>query len=145
MTKITQAVEINAPINRVWKEAADLESHAEWMADAESIEFLTESRSGVGTRMRVETVVGPLRTSDVMEVTDWTDLKTIGVHHTGLITGRGRFELSPIAGGTRFAWTEELTFPWYLGGAITAFLARPVLGWIWRRNLRGLKRRIEAG
>lgn len=144
MARITQEVIIKAPLDMVWREVSDLASHTEWMADAESIEFLSEARSGVGTHMKVETAVGPLRTSDLMEVTEWVETRSIGVRHTGLVTGEGRFELSPVAGGTRFAWTEVLTFPWHLGGPITAFFAKPVLGWIWRRNLRGLKRRIEG-
>lgn len=144
MARITQSVDIAAPVARVWQAAADLASHAEWMADAESIRFLGDRRTGVGTRMEVLTVVGPFRTRDVMEVTEWVDGESIGVRHTGLVTGSGRFRLEPAGGGTRFTWSEELTFPWYLGGGLTAALARPVLGWIWRRNLLGLKRRLEA-
>ncbi len=144
MAKITQFVDIAAPIDTVWREAADLPSHAEWMADAESIEFDGDQRVGIGTVMRVKTVVGPLRTTDRMEVTEWLEGESIGVKHSGLVTGSGFFRLSPVAGGTRFTWTEELTFPLYLGGAITAFLAKPVLGFIWKRNLGGLKRRIEG-
>ena len=144
MARITQSIVIAASVDEVWKEAADLPSHVEWMADAESIEFLTDTTSGEGTRMKVETVVGPLRTSDLMEVTDWVERQSIGVRHSGLVTGSGHFRLSPVAGGTRFTWTEELTFPWYLGGPVTAAFAKPVLGWIWRRNLTGLKARIEG-
>jgi hypothetical protein len=51
------------------------------MADAESIVFLSETRSGVGTVMQVRTVVGPFRTTDVMEVTEWDERRTIGVRH----------------------------------------------------------------
>lgn len=137
------SVDIAAPLERVWAEAADLPSHVEWMADAESIEFSTEQRSGVGTRMRVATSVGPLRTVDLMEVTEWVEGQSIGVRHQGVVTGTGRFTLAPVAGATRFTWSEELAFPWYLGGQVTAIVASPVLGWVWRRNLAGLKRRIE--
>lgn len=144
VARITQSVVIDAPVDLVWKEAADLPSHAEWMADAESVEILTQGEFGVGTRMKVETTVGPLRTTDFMEITDWEERRSIGVRHTGLVTGSGHFRLSPVAGGTQFTWTEILAFPWYLGGPIAAFFAKPVLGWIWRRNLDGLKRRIEA-
>ena len=144
MARITQSVDIAAPVDVVWKEAADLASHVEWMADAERIDFQTEQRSGTGTVMEVETVVGPLRTTDVMEVIDWEEQRSIGVKHAGLVTGSGHFRLSAIAGGTRFTWTEELTFPAHLGGPVTAFFAKPVLGLIWRRNLNGLKRRVEG-
>lgn len=144
MARISVHVDIDAPLEEVWHEAADLPSHAEWMADAESIEFLSDARSGIGTRMKVATKVGPLRTNDLMEVTEWVEGRSIGVRHSGVVTGRGRFDLSAVAGGTRFSWTEELTFPVYLGGPITAFFAKPVLRWIWQRNLTGLKRRLEG-
>lgn len=144
MARITQFVDIAAQLDRVWEAASDLATHDRWMADAESIVFRSEQRQGVGTVMEVRTVIGPFRTTDVMEVTEWDEFRSIGVRHTGLVTGEGRFELTPMAGATRFTWTEDLTFPVWLGGAVTAFLARPVLGWIWKRNLTGLKRELES-
>lgn len=143
MPSVVVSTLIPAPLDRVWEAAADLASHAEWMADAESIEFETNQDSGVGTRMVVKTRIGPLRTADVMEVTDWEPRRAIGVTHRGLVSGKGRFELAPMAGGTRFTWTETLRFPVWLGGPVTAWLARPVLARVWRRNLEGLKQRIE--
>lgn len=144
MSTITVQVVINAPLERVWAAAADLESHAEWMADAESIQFLTARRRGVGTRMEVATRVGPFRTKDVMEVTEWEDRSRIGVRHSGLVTGRGAFHLEAVdPATTKFTWQERLTFPWYLGGPLTALFAAPVLAAIWRRNLRGLKQKLE--
>ncbi len=97
MVQITVSIEIEAPPERVWAEVADLASHAEWMADAESIVFLTDQRSGSGTRLRVSTRVGPIRTGDVMEIVEWVEHQTIGVRHEGLVGGRGRF--SPECGG----------------------------------------------
>jgi carbon monoxide dehydrogenase subunit G len=144
MADITVSIEIGAPLERVWSEAADLAAHVEWMADARSIEFLTDQRSGVGTRMLVETRVGPLKTNDVMEVTGWDEQHSIGVRHQGIITGEGSFRLEANRSGTRFTWTEQLAFPWYLGGPVTALAARPILRWIWRRNLEGLRGRIET-
>jgi carbon monoxide dehydrogenase subunit G len=142
--RVVVSISIDAPAEQVWAAAADFGSHVDWMADAESIAFETESRSGLGTRMRVATKVGPFRTDDLMEVTRWEEGRTIGVRHSGLVTGEGRFVLSPMADGTRFTWTEDLTFPWWLGGPVTATLARPILGWVWRRNLTGLKRLLES-
>ncbi|MDR9449797.1 MAG: SRPBCC family protein, partial [Acidimicrobiia bacterium] len=137
-------VEIRAPLEAVWAAAADLGSHAEWMADAESITFLTARQRGLGTRMEVATRIGPLRTKDIMEVTEWEDRRRIGVRHTGLVTGRGAFELEEVdPATTRFTWRERLTFPWYLGGPLIARVASPVLGAVWKRNLKRLKSRLE--
>ena len=46
---------------------------------------------------------------------------------------------------TRFTWTEELVFPWWLGGPIGALVGgRVVMGAIWRRNLRALAKIVES-
>lgn len=144
MVHITVSVDIPSPVEQVWRETADLTSHADWMAEAESIEFLTEQRAGVGTQMLVATKIGPFRTMDVMEVTEWVEGKTIGVRHHGLITGEGAFALEETPHGTRFTWSERLLFPWYFGGPAVALAARPILGRIWRRNLERFSRAFAS-
>ncbi len=133
---------ISASPDAVWAEVEQIENHAEWMADAESIEFIGDQRRGVGTRMRVETRVGPLRTMDVMEFTGWDAPHRMAIRHEGLVTGEGAFTLTAEGDATRFTWREDLSFPWYLGGPITGFFAAPVLRWIWKRNLEGLAGRF---
>ena len=123
---------------------ARVEDHVLWMTDARSIEFLGTLRRGVGTRIEVETRIGPLRTTDIMEFTEWVEPSAMGVSHQGLFTGTGRFTLEPEPPGTRFTWTERLRFPWYLGGPAGAWVARPLLAWIWRRNLRSLAGRFSG-
>jgi uncharacterized protein YndB with AHSA1/START domain len=145
VSTVEVSVMIQASLEEVWSAAADLGSHVAWMADAESITFLTARRRGLGTRMEVATRVGPFRTKDVMEVTEWEDRRRIGVRHTGLITGQGVFELEEIDPATiRFAWQERLAFPWYLGGPLTARVASPVLGAVWKRSLKRLKAHLET-
>jgi hypothetical protein len=83
---------------------------------------------------------------DEMTITSWVPGKAMGVTHTGVVTGTGEFTLSPIGNGhTKFTWTEELVFPWWLGGPIGAFVGgQIVMKAIWRRNLRTLKALAEA-
>jgi hypothetical protein len=42
-----------------------------------------------------------------------------------------------------FIWSEELTFPWRMGGSAGAIAAAPILRAVWNRNLRNLKRLVE--
>jgi uncharacterized protein YndB with AHSA1/START domain len=141
--RIETSIDIPAPIERVWDDIADLASHVEWMADAESITFTTGQSSGVGTRMEVLTKVGPLRLTDVMTFTEWEPPHRMAIRHQGLVTGVGEFQLEPIAsGGTRFTWREDLSFPIWLGGPVTEFFAAPVLNAIWKRNLGRLRARF---
>lgn len=144
MTRIEVTRDIPIRQDVVWDALADLESHASWMKDAHSIEFKGESQKGVGTVMQVETRVGPLRTRDILEVTGWNEGESIDVEHRGLVTGMGTLGVSLANGGTRVTWVEELRFPWWLGGPITAFLAKPVLAAIWRGNLERLEENLIA-
>src|SRR3546814_19741659 len=82
-----------APPDAVWRDLEDLATHSEWMADAVAIRFLTDQRSGVGTTFECDTKVGPIRLTDVMEITEWRPGKAMGVRHTGIVPGTGRFTL----------------------------------------------------
>jgi carbon monoxide dehydrogenase subunit G len=136
------STDIPRPPEEVWADVEQLETHVEWMADAERIDFDGEQRRGVGTTMRVLTKVGPLQTVDIIRVTGWDPPRSIAVRHEGLVTGSGEFTLEPIPAGTRFVWSEDLAMPWYFGGPVGAFVARPVLALVWRRNLERLAARF---
>lgn len=142
MTRVKVSIDLPAEIDVVWADVERLETHVDWMADAESIEFAGDQRRGVGVVMEVLTRVGPLRTTDVIRVVAWDPPHSIGVVHEGLVTGTGEFRLEPTTEGTRFTWDEELHMPWYLGGPIGSVVARPVLAWVWRRNLGRLAKRF---
>jgi hypothetical protein len=140
------ATTIPARPDEVWADVRDLGSHVEWMADAEAIRFTSARRSGVGTTFDCDTRVGPFSLVDRMEITEWSEGRRIGVRHTGLVTGDGRFTLRPSRRrrrSTRFTWEEELTFPWWMGGPAGALVGGLVLRAVWRRNLRRLRARFR--
>ena len=144
MSDVVVSIDIDAPRQQVWDDVARLDTHVEWMADADRIDFLTPYTSGPGVAMEVATSFGPFRTKDRMEVVAWVPPERIEVVHVGLFTGRGAFELASLsATRTRFTWQETIRFPWYFGGRIGASVARPVFRWVWRRNLRRLAARFS--
>lgn len=137
-------VEIDAPRAVVWEHLERIEDHARWMSDAERIRFTGRRRRGVGTSFICDTRVGPLRLADTLEITQWQPGRSMAVDHSGLVSGHGRFVLrSTRRGRTRLTWTERLRFPWWMGGPVAGVAARPVLRWVWKRNLRGLKALVE--
>lgn len=142
---IRVSVDIAAPVQKVWDIVEPVERHIDWMADAVAIRFQTEQTRGTGTIFFCDTKVGPIKLVDVMTITAWEPGKVMGVKHTGVVTGTGEFTLDAIdASHTRFTWTESLTFPWWLGGPIGAFVGgQIVMKAIWRRNLRELKKLVE--
>ena len=146
MSEIRVAIEIDATPARVWEVVEPVENHVDWMHDAVAIRFTGDQTRGVGTEFLCDTKVGPIKLADRMEITEWVPGEVMGVRHIGLVTGSGRFTLEPIDLGrrTRFVWQEELTFPWWLGGPIGAYIGgKVVLRSIWKRNLRGLKQLVE--
>ena len=146
MSEIRVTIEIDATPARVWEVVEPVENHVDWMHDAVAIRFTGEQTRGVGTEFLCDTKVGPIKLVDRMEITEWLPGEVMGVRHTGLVTGSGRFTLEPIDLGrrTRFVWQEELTFPWWLGGPVGAYIGgKVVLRAIWNRNLRGLKQLVE--
>ena len=91
------SLEIDATSETVWASLEEISSHVEWMKDAESIRFRTDSHTGVGTVFECATRVGPIRLTDVMSVTEWVPRQSMGVEHRGRRAGSGT--LQPRAGG----------------------------------------------
>ena len=144
MSRIRVSTRIDAPPPKVWAAVRDIGSHVAWMEDAVAIRFTSPRREGRGTTFDCDTKVGPLRLTDRMEVTQWSEGKAMGIRHVGLVQGTGRFTVKRRRrGGTRFSWEERLRFPWWMGGPIGSMLAAPILRRIWRRNLANLKRLVE--
>ncbi|CAN5632953.1 hypothetical protein BH10ACT2_BH10ACT2_28270 [soil metagenome] len=145
MTTIRVAVEIAATRDEVWAALQQIDRHIDWMHDAVAIRFVGEQTSGVGTEFLCDTKIGPFKLVDQMTITQWQPAAVMGVRHTGLVTGEGKFVLSAAGAHTRFEWEETLRFPWWLGGLIGAAIAGPlVLRPLWKRNLRAFKQQVES-
>ena len=57
---ITVETTINASLDEVWSEVSRIENHSNWMKDAVKIDFESETKSGVGTKIKVLTKIAPL-------------------------------------------------------------------------------------
>ena len=141
---IMVSLTLDHSVETVWEALADLASHPTWMKDAIAVNFHSAQTRGSGTSMDVVTRIGPFRTTDVIEVVGWIEGKQIEVVHRGLITGRGILEVEPEGSGSTVTWIEDLEFPWWLGGPLTAWIARPFLRSIWRANLQRLDQTLSA-
>jgi hypothetical protein len=158
MSDVTVSIDIDATPAEVWDVIEPIERHVDWMADAVAIRFQSEQTRGVGTQFLCDTKIGPIRLTDAMEITQWQPATNggdgatpqdgaMGVKHTGIVTGSGVLHLEALAGGqrTRFTWIEDLDFPWFFGGRLGEIVGgKLVLGPIWKRNLKKLKRLVEA-
>lgn len=94
--------------------------------------------------MEVLTALGPFRTTDVMEVVRWEEGRLIEVRHEGLVRGQGTLGVRSDGAYSIVYWDETLDFPWRMGGPIAAWLAAPVLRFVWRGNLKRLERALSS-
>lgn len=143
IARLTVTTVLDATPTMVWDDLRHIADHTEWMEDAVAIRFTSPGHQGIGTTFDCDTRIGPFSLTDRMEITAWVDGSTMGVRHVGLVTGNGEFTLTelPLA-RTRFTWSEQLQFPWWMGGPIGARLAVPVLKIVWRRSLTNLAGRF---
>jgi len=148
VARISVATEIDASPGEVWDAISDVRSHVAWMADARAIRLTSRRREGPGTTFECDTRFGPLALTDRMEITEWRPGRSMGVRHTGVVTGTGRFTLRAVGRPgrrrTRFTWQERLTFPWWMGGRIGAVVGGRVMARVWRGNLASLKALVEG-
>ena len=123
---------IYKPIEVVWDEVKIMKNHVNWMQDAAKIDFLSENEAGIDTKMKVLTKVGPFTLNDIITVTTWEEMNSIGVVHDGIVTGEGAFYLSKNDdNSTKFQWIEDLISAYFLGGPIADFLGGFVLKIMW--------------
>ena len=124
---------------RLWDALADLESHREWMTDVRELRFLTERRSGEGTRYKI--TVGPLRMRDHIEVITWDRPRELAItHRIGPARGEGRFLLAVDGAGTRLEWRARFEIPSWAGGRLSERLGVPPTHRLLTRNLGSLRR-----
>ena len=141
---IRMSITINAPIARVWEIAADVQRQPEWMHEMKRVEMITPGALRVGSRGRATVRIFGISTTDDVVITQLEPPHAFGIRHEGRFTGEGLllFSATP-EGGTLINWTEYLLPP--LFATIGGFVQRPILGAIFRSDLRHLKRIIEAG
>src|SRR5690348_5540731 len=131
MTAIRVEQTILASPEVVWAAISDISTHVRWMEDAVAIRFTSAAHSGVGATFDCETKLGPFRLTDRMVVTEWEPPRVLGIRHAGVVTGAGRFVLSPATAGTVFSWAEDLTFPLWMGAGLGGGAAAPMLRRVW--------------
>jgi uncharacterized membrane protein len=145
VVEVRTSVAIARPRDRVWAVLVDVGRQPEWMRDALSVGMLTAGPLGVGSRMRVPTQIGFLRTVDLMEVSEFDPPERWTVVHRGVVTGEGSFTLVDLDGkSTRVEWRERLAPPLGAIGRVGMTLFRPLLRRQFQSDLERLRGLCES-
>ena len=136
---------IDAPIDRVWAELADIEGQPRWMHEMKSVRLLTPPPIGVGTRGEATVRILGIAVTDPVEVTEFEPPRRFAIRHEGTFTGFGTITVEPGADGTTtiVRWDETLVAP--LLPHLWARLSSPIVGGIFQADLLRLRDLVEAG
>jgi hypothetical protein len=133
------------PIERTWEVLLRWEDQSRWLKDADSVRVLTLEREGIGVEIAVQTRVlhVPLFT-ERLEVVEWDPPRLLTMAHRSFVRGVGTWLLEPDPGGTRFTWTEDLSLPVPLLGALALLVYRPFMRHLMLEGVRSLRRYMLA-
>jgi uncharacterized membrane protein len=141
---IESLVVIDAPIDRVWQELADIEGQPRWMREMKAVRLLSAPPVGVGTRGIATVRILGVSVTDPVEVTGFEPPRRFAIRHEGTFTGGGVITLEPGADGTTtiVRWDETLIAPAL--PHVWAILSAPVIRHIFAADLRDLRTLIES-
>ena len=142
--EINLTIEIAAPRSVVWAYASDIARQPEWMHEMKRVEMLTPPPVQPGSRGRATVRIFGISTTDDVVITQFDPPSTFAIRHEGKFVGEGLLRFTSIdESHTRIDWMEYLRPPLFAN--IGGFVQRPILGAIFRSDLRHLKRIHEEG
>ena len=141
---IRSMVVIDAPIERVWAELADIEGQTRWMHDMKAVRILTDGPIGVGTIGEADVRIFGIGVTDPVTITEFQPPTRFALTHDGTFKGGGVFDLEagPDGSTTIVRWEETLIPPILpnLGAAI----GQPILSAIFQADLERLRDLVEG-
>jgi len=141
---IRSMVVIDAPIERVWQELADIEGQPSWMHDMKAVRVLTTGAARVGTRAEADVRIFGMQVVDPITITAFDPPRRFAIRHEGRFSGEGVIELEPGAdrSTTIVRWAETIVPPYlpYLGAAVLA----PILAQVFQADLDRLRELVET-
>lgn len=100
MTRTTITRTIHAPVETVFEAVSDISNFREAVPHIVRVEFLTESRVGVGTRFRETRMMGKREASTVLEVTEYVKNERVRlVSDAGGAVWDSLFTVTPVGDG----------------------------------------------
>lgn len=144
--ELTVDVEVDAPVDAVWRTVTDWVGQGEWMLGTRVEVAGPGDGRRLGARLRAVTGVGPLRFTDSMEVVHWEPPRRCVVRHDGrVVRGDGLFEVVDLGEQrARFRWSELLDLPLGRLGRMGWPLVRPMFRLGLQRSLTRMARLCEA-
>lgn len=141
---VASLIVIDAPIERVWAELADIEGQPRWMHEMKAVRLLTPPPVRVGTRGEATVRIFGVSVTDPVEVTEFEAPHRFAIRHEGTFTGSGLITLEAGADGstTIVRWDETLIAP--VLPHLAARLQAPLFAAIFQADLERFRAICEA-
>lgn len=135
---------IEAPIEQVWAEVADIEGQPRWMTDMKSVRMERPGDHGLGARGVATVRMLGIAVEDPVTVTAFEPPTRYAVRHEGAYSGTGTMTLE--AGADRsttiLRWEEALVAP--VLPHLAAIVTAPVFRYVFQRDLERLRDLVES-
>jgi uncharacterized protein YndB with AHSA1/START domain len=143
--ELVMAQTMPGPPEAVWELITDWEHQGDWMLEASDFTVTSARRSGVGVEAEATIRMGGITTRDRVRVVAWEPARLLAIEHRGWVRGRGEIHLTQLGPDlTHVFWREVLRPPLGVVGLLGLWLFRPLLGRVFRRDLRVLASLLRA-
>jgi len=140
MPELAVAVDVDAPVERVWAALTDWDRQGDWMLGTKVRATVGEG-SQVGDEMEAVTGIGRVGFLDRMRITRWEPPHVCEVIHYGrVVRGPGTFTVRERGSGSTVIWWEQLELPLGRLGRWGWPLVRPAARWGLQRSLHRFAR-----
>ena len=145
MTRVDNSIDIQAPKEKVFEYATNVEMQTHWVKWAKRVDITSAQKSGVGTTDTTLMQVGPRKEHVEGLVTDYRP----GISYTRRLTKglslEERMSVVSAGNGTKFAYSVEYTPPMGPMGRVVDFLFMVrLMDQLMKDSLSNLKENLEG-
>ena len=141
---IDVTADVAASPETVWPYLVDWENLGRWMKEATDFVVTSPQREGVGVTAEATVKIAGITTRDAIRVSAWEPPRILEIQHLGWVKGSGLMKCVLAKQGTSVLWRETLYPPWGIVGTLGMRIVKPLMRWVFHRDLRLLKELVES-
>ena len=145
MPRIDNAIDINAPSEKVFQYVADVRSQPQWVKWAKRVELTASDRSGLGATDAMVMQVGPQKQNVEGLITEYKEGEFFTRRLTKGMDLTERLAVVPIGAGSKVAYIIEYTPPMGpLGRLVDMLFMERLFDQLMKDSLTNLREQLES-
>jgi uncharacterized membrane protein len=143
MGHITCSAGIAAPVEAVFAYVDDHRNTTKYMKDLTKWTPAGRKTHGKGAKFQIAMKAGPMTLSSVVEITTWTENRTIGWTSLEGFKQKGRWSFTEDGAGTESTFDMDYELPGGIAGRMLSRVAEPIVRGNIEQSVRNLKSQVE--